>query len=91
MKLLTIRRNVHSGQNKGYFLRVQVLYTAVHILHFGGQWQGPSWGFFAPAEYSGPERLGFYGELLPGLDSPVCQWPAWYRWLWRKTKFRFCL
>jgi hypothetical protein len=92
MKLLQIVKNVHSGQNKGCLLRIQVYHTAVHLFSFdGGNWQGPSWGFMAPAEYSGPERLGFYGSLLPALSSAVAQWPRWYRFLWKATHFRFCV
>jgi len=91
MKLFKIYRNVHSGQNKGCLLRLQFKYTAIHIGIIGGYWQGPSWGFFAPSEYRGPERLGFYGALLPGLSSAMVQWPSWYRWLYRKTSFRICI
>ena len=91
MRLLRVVRNVHSGQNKGCLLRVQVGYTAVHLFDLGGQWQGPSFGFMAPAEISGPERLGFYGALLPGLGGAVAQWPRWYRALWNATRFRFCV
>ena len=91
MRLVHIVKNVHSGQNKGCLLRIQVLHTAFHLFDIGGSWQGPKWGFMAPAEVSGPERLGFYGSLLPELPSAVSQWPAWYRVIWRATSFRFCV
>lgn len=91
MKICTIYRNTHSGQNKGTLLRIQVGYTAIHLGHLGGNWQGPSWGIWAPSEYSGPARMGFYGSFLPALGTAVAQWPGWYRRLWRATSFRFCV
>lgn len=91
MPFIVVHKNTHSGQNKGCLLRLQFLYTAIHIGNIGGSWQGPNWGFFAPAEYTGEERLGFYGQLLPALSGAVGQWPSWYRWLRRATSFRFGL
>lgn len=91
MQLFKIYKNVHSGQNYGWLLRLQFRYTAIHILYVGWKLQGPKWGFWAPSEYSGPERMGFYGCLLPALNMPVCQYPKWYRVLDKFTRFRFCI
>lgn len=91
MKLIQIYKNVHSGQNKGWLLRLQFRYTAIHLFQIGWKLQGPSWGFFAPSELSGTERLGFYGCLLPALDMAVCQYPVYYRLIDKYTRFRFCI
>lgn len=89
MKLIQIYTNVHSGQNKGWLLRIQFKYTAIHFIRHGYNWQGPSFGFNVPVEISGCEKLGYRGRLLPALDMAVPQYPKWYRWLDKKLSYRF--
>lgn len=89
MQLYEIYTNVHSGQNYGWFLRLQFKYTAIHLFRLGWRLQGASFGFNSPVEISGHEKLGYYGRFLPALDMAVPQYPKWYRWLDRKLSYRF--
>lgn len=91
MKLVQVYRNVHSGQNKGCFLSIQVRYTLVHFICTSWRFQGLMFRFLAPVEISGCEKIGFSGHFLPALDKPVCQWPKWYRWLDKKFSYRFSI
>lgn len=90
-RIYQIYTNVHSGQNKGWLLRLQFKYTAIHLFRIGWNWQGPSFYFFAPVEISGCEKIGFSGHFLPALDRAVCQYPKWYRWLDKKLSYRFSI
>ncbi len=93
MKLFEINKNVISGQCARSLARIQIRYTAIFVGYgllpkcFGG---GLQFGIFAPSHNPeiGYRCISFYGRVLFSLKGAVCNWPKWYKWLWKKTSFR---
>lgn len=92
MKLITKQTDVMSGQCANHLMRVQIGYTAWLIGRglVPNGWSGLQIGLFAPSKKPGGDwqRRGFYLQLLPGMATPVVQWPGWYRRAWSALSWR---
>ena len=90
MKLISIDKNVESGQCKGALLRIQFRTNAVFILAetFQG-FAGSKIGLFAPNGYKNGKykfsRFYFHPWFAP--DIAVCMLPKWYRKLMNGFSF----
>lgn len=94
MKIITITRNVESGQCKGALLRIQIRTTAIFLfsgmrLWFKNGFAGSQVGLFAPNGYKNGKykftRFYFHPWLAP--DVAVCRLPQWYRFTMRLISF----
>ena len=95
MKIISIDKNVVSGQCYNSLARVQILYAAyfIGVGFIPKGWQGLQFGFFAPAHNPdiGYRCVKFYASVLPGIPGSCAQWPNWYRWLKKQFSINLCL
>ncbi len=91
MKLLSIQRNVMSGQCKGALLRFQIRYTAFFVFpNLIPGWCGSQVGLFThKKQKEGYSCTGFYFKPWLAKDIAVCQLPRWYRKLTNCVSFSF--
>ena len=86
MKLITIHKNVESGQCKGALCRIQIMTTAIFLfagmrLWFKSGFAGSQIGVFAPNGYKNNRYkfTKFYFRPWFAPDVPVSQLPSWYK------------
>lgn len=78
--MISIHRNVMSGQCKNALVRIQVRHTAVFLLAgcLPG-WAGSQVGLFTPRKTDyGYSCTGFYFSPWLAPDKAVAQLPQWY-------------
>lgn len=92
MKLITIQRNVMSGQAKRCIARIQVGYTAIFILpRIFDNRIGMQVGLFVPKKINDKYiRIGFWFTLGLHKDVSIYRLPKWQQLIYRTINFRTC-